>query len=85
MAEILIKRRVDSCYISGKALRLQRQNAHLSQRNLADLIIAATGERYMIVNGQIVCLNKMTICRMEHNYETALEYSTAKIIKKILS
>lgn len=83
MPELLIKRHFDGCYISGRALRLQRENADLSQRQLAELIAAALGADYLMVNGQIVALNKMTICRMEHNFETALEYATARIIKKI--
>ena len=85
MAMILIKRHFEECYISGEALRLQRQNAGLTQRQLAELIEAATGVEYVMMNGQIVSLNKMTICRIEHSFETAIEYSTALIIQKILS
>lgn len=85
MAEILIKRRVEYCYISGKALRLQRENAGISQRKLADLIKSVTDKNYIEFNGQAVSLNKMTISRMERSWEFGTDYSTAKIIQKILS
>lgn len=85
MAELLIKRDVRISYISGSALRLQRQNAGLTQKNLADLIAAATGESSIMFNGQLVNLGVMTISRMEHNFETALDYFVARIIQKILS
>ena len=84
MAVILIKRRVEYCYISGEALRLQREAKNLSLRQLADIIAAEKRDDYIIMNGQLVALNKMTLCRMEHAYETALEFADAKIIQKIL-
>jgi len=75
MSEMLVKRRVEMCYISGKALKKQRIYAGLTQRSLADLITAATG----------IEISQQQICRWENDYETAVDSVTAFVIQKILS
>ena len=71
----IIKRRVMMCYISGAALRAQRQAAGLSQRALADLITAATG----------IEVNKMAISRMEKEFEVPVDIVTAGVLLKIFN
>jgi len=63
------------CYISGSALRKQRIYAGLSQRNLSDLIKAATG----------IEITQKQISRMENSFETCIDPALALTLKKILS
>ena len=70
-----IKKRVEMCYISGEALRAQRQAAGLSQQSLSDLIAAATG----------IEVGQMRISRMEKAFESPVEPVIAGTLVKIFS
>jgi predicted transcriptional regulator len=69
--------------ISGPNLKAQRQAAGLSLRNLADLIKAATGEKYIVINGYPWQLCKQTIWRMQKMHTIELEPAVALIIQRI--
>jgi len=72
--ETLIKRKVDKRFISGAALKAQRESAGLSQRDLAALITIATG--------QVIYHQK--ISRWENLFEIELEPVMAFAVQKIL-
>ncbi len=79
----LIKKRVEYYYITGEALRSQRQAAGLSLAQLCYLIKSCLDSDYILINRSVRQLSKQTIWRMERMYEIELEPKTALIIQKI--
>jgi hypothetical protein len=79
----LIKKRVEYAYISGNALRLQRQYKGLSLRQLARLMADALGADYIVINRSIRQISKQTVWRMEKMHEIELEPEAAAAIEKI--